>query len=176
MNNLLAIATVIIIVLLVFLAVIWRIQRSSTYKAVGAELDFMDEVFFERYLAMLFCRMGYQVRRVNYADNVSTLVATSNGVSYVIQARRNRRKVNIKAIEDAIATRKHLKCERAIVVTNHFFSNGARQVAKANQVITMDRHDLIQELTQSTGNKADHNSPISRDNSIDSLGTVRREK
>ena len=32
-------------------------------------------------------------------------MAARNGVSYVIQARRNRRKVRIRAIEDAIATR-----------------------------------------------------------------------
>jgi restriction system protein len=73
-------------------------------------------------------------------------MAARNGVSYVIQARRNRRKVGIRAIEDAIATRKHLKCERAIVVTNHFFSNQARKIAKANQVLTLDRHDLIKEM------------------------------
>ena len=116
---------VIIVALLFILAavlfILWRKQRSTYSRATGVGLDFMDEAAFERYLALLFTRMGYQVRRVNYADNVSTLMAARNGVSYVIQARRNRRKVGIRAIEDAIATRKHLKCERAIVVTNHFF-------------------------------------------------------
>lgn len=135
-----------VLILALFLFVIWFIQRSSNSKAIGTEFDHMDEAVFERYLALLFTRMGYQVRRVNYADNVSTLMATSNGVSYVIQARRNRRKVGIRAIEDAIATRKHLKCERAIVVTNHYFSSHARQIAKANQVLTLDRHDLIKEM------------------------------
>ena len=141
---------VIIVALLFILAavlfILWRKQRSTYSRATGVGLDFMDEAAFERYLALLFTRMGYQVRRVNYADNVSTLMAARNGVSYVIQARRNRRKVGIRAIEDAIATRKHLKCERAIVVTNHFFSNQARKIAKANQVLTLDRHDLIKEL------------------------------
>lgn len=141
---------VIIVALLFILAavlfILWRKQRSTYSRATGVGLDFMDEAAFERYLALLFTRMGYQVRRVNYADNVSTLMATRDGVSYVIQARRNRRKVGIRAIEDAIATRKHLKCERAIVVTNHFFSNQARKIAKANQVLTLDRHDLIKEM------------------------------
>lgn len=130
-------------VLAVVLFILWRRTHS---KAAGVGLDFMDEAAFERYLALLFTRMGYQVRRVNYADNVSILMATRDGVSYVIQARRNWRKVGIRAIEDAIATRKHLKCERAIVVTNHFFSNQARKIAKANQVLTLDRHDLIKEM------------------------------
>lgn len=141
---------VIIVALLFILAavlfILWRKQRSTYSRATGVGLDFMDEAAFERYLALLFTRMGYQVRRVNYADNVSILMATRDGVSYVIQARRNRRKVGIRAIEDAIATRKHLKCERAIVVTNHFFSNQARKIAKANQVLTLDRHDLIKEM------------------------------
>jgi restriction system protein len=137
---------VVFLVLALFLVVVWYIQRSANSKAIDTDFDFMDEAVFERYLALLFTRMGYQVRRVHYADNVSTLMATSNGVSYVIQARRNRRKVGIRAIEDAIATRKHLKCERAIVVTNHFFSSQARQIAKANQVLTLDRYDLIREM------------------------------
>lgn len=137
-----------LLVIFLGIMIIWKKQPGSTNKAAAIELDLMDEEVFERYLAMLFTRMGFQVRRINYADNVSTLVATGHGVSYVIQARRNRRKVGIRAIEDAIATRKHLKCERAIVVTNHFFSSQARQMAKANQVITMDRHDLIKELTR----------------------------
>lgn len=141
---------VIIVALLFILAavlfILWRKQRSTYSRATGVGLDFMDEAAFERYLALLFTRMGYQVRRVNYADNVSILMATRDGVSYVIQARRNWRKVGIRAIEDAIATRKHLKCERAIVVTNHFFSNQARKIAKANQVLTLDRHDLIKEM------------------------------
>jgi len=138
----------VLLLLVIIGVVIWLKQRGSANQAAGAELDQMNEAVFERYLALLFTRMGYQVRRVNYADNVSTLVATGHGMSYVIQARRNRRKVGIRAIEDAIATRKHLKCERAIVVTNNYFSSQARQMAKANQVITMDRNDLIKELSR----------------------------
>ncbi|HQE23961.1 MAG TPA: restriction endonuclease [Syntrophomonadaceae bacterium] len=144
----LVLVLMVLLLLVVLMVAIWNTQRGYTSRAVGAELDQMDEAVFERYLALLFTRMGYQVRRINYADNVSTLVATGHGLSYVIQAQRNRHKVGIKAIKDVIATRKHLKCERAIVVTNHFFSNQARQMAKANQVITLDRHDLIKELAR----------------------------
>jgi len=143
----------------IFLLVRGRMRLSNRRRALGAELDEMDEAVFERYLAMLFTRMGYQVRRINYVDNVSTLVATGHGMSYVIQARRNRRKVGIKAIKEVIATRKYLKCERAIVVTNHFFSNKARQMAKANQVITLDRHDLIKELGRIKSSGAKINNP-----------------
>lgn len=138
----------IIIVIALAVAVIWWIQNSHKTAALGTQLDFMDDAVFERYLAMLFARMGYQIRRVNYAGSVRTLVATKNGISYVIQARRNNNRVGAKAIEEVVESRKYYKCERAIVVTNHYFSKRALQEARHNQVVTLDRHHLIKELAR----------------------------
>lgn len=132
--------------------------RRKTKARNETRLDLMDDAAFERYLALLFARLGYQIKRTNYAGHVRTLVATKNGISYVIQARRNHRRVGAKAIEDVMSSRSYYKCERAMVVTNHFFSKKARQKAKANRIVILDRHDLIKELVC-----LEQNRPVSVD-------------
>lgn len=150
------IALLIGVLILVAILLLRTSKRNQQAASFSYQLDRLDDAVFERYLALLFTRMGYQIRPVNYAGQTRTLVATKNGISYVIQARRNRKTVGIKAIEDAVATRRYLKCERAIVVTNHYFSSRARRAAKLNRVLTLDRHDLIKELSHLGPNNLDY--------------------
>ncbi len=58
------------------------------------DVDAMSGYDFERYLAILFSKLGFHVQRTaRHGDFGADLVASSKGERVVVQAKRHRRKV-----------------------------------------------------------------------------------
>ena len=111
----------------------WEQQKLA--KSGIADIDKMDGKTFEKYLKVFFEKLGYKVERTKYiGDYGADLVATNNGVKTVIQAKRYKSKVGIKAVQEAVASKGYYKCDRAMVVTNNYFTNQARTLASRNKV------------------------------------------
>lgn len=77
------------------------------------------------------------------------LEALFHGVA--IQAKRFKRKVGIKAIQEAVAAKGYYDCSQAMVVTNSFYTLQAVKLAKANDVQLWDRNDLIKAILSLKG-------------------------
>lgn len=58
-----------------------------------------------------------------------------------VQAKRYNSSVGIKAVQEIISGREFYKTDNAIVVTNSYFTNPARQMAKECHVELWDRED-----------------------------------
>lgn len=116
-----------------------RISRSGLN-----DIDKMDGLTFEKYLQTLFKKLGYKVERTAYVgDYGADLIVEKNGVRSVIQAKRHKNKVNIKAIQEVVASKAKYNCTEAIVVTNNYFTKAAIDLAKANKVELWDRDKLV---------------------------------
>lgn len=107
----------------------------------------MDGKTFEKYLEVLFEKLEYRVERTKYiGDYGADLVTTKDGVKTIIQAKRYKNKVSIKAVQEAVAAKGYYGCSSAMVVTNNFYTKPAVDLAKANDVQLWDRNDLIKAL------------------------------
>jgi restriction system protein len=119
-----------------------RLLASGIY-----EIDRMDGRTFEQYLAALFMQLGHEVELTQYVgDYGADLVTRKDGVRTVVQAKRYRGKVGVKAIQEAVAAKGYYRCAEAMVVTNSTFTNQAVALAKANGVTLWDRERLIKAL------------------------------
>ncbi|NNG67526.1 restriction endonuclease [Caldanaerobacter subterraneus] len=102
---------------------------------------------FESFIYDLFERMGYSVRLTpSSRDQGIDLIATKNGLSIGIQAKRYSTKVSNKAIQEAVAGMKYYNLSKVIVITNNYFTKSAIQLAEANEIILWDRTILTEKI------------------------------
>lgn len=112
-----------------------------------AEIDKLNGEDFEKYLEILFHKLGYSVRCTPYrGDFGADLVLQKDGAQTVVQAKRSKRSVGVKAVQEAVAAKEYYQCDNAMVVTNSHYSQQARKLAAANKVELWDRTQLVNQL------------------------------
>lgn len=108
------------------------------------DIDRMTGTMFERCLADLFARQGYQVEHTGrLGDYGADLVVTRDAQRSVVQAKRWTRQVGVRAVQEAVAAKGIYHCTHAMVVTNSSFTHQARRLAEANGVELWDRKQLV---------------------------------
>src|SRR6266545_773584 len=142
-----------LILLLVAIAAVrgvaWLVAERRLACSGIREIDEMDGITFERRMAVLFRNLGYRVARTQArGDYGADLVLEKDGVRAIVQAKRWTKNVGVKAIQEAVAAKPMYHCSRAIVVTNRYFTEQAKRLAKANDVGLWDRNDLVRALTR----------------------------
>jgi restriction system protein len=139
-------AALLVFMLLVKAGVYLR-RRRRYAKAGIADIDYFNGKEFEQYLEVLFQKLGYHVRRTPYqGDFGADLVLQRGGEKTVVQAKRYNRRVGVKAVQEAVASKDYYRCDKAMVVTNSFFSRQAEALAKANRVELWDRDTLASRI------------------------------
>jgi len=127
--------------------ILYLLEKQKLAKSGIADIDSMDGKKFEKYLEVLFERLGYKVERTRYiGDYGADLVTQKNGVKTVIQAKRHKNKVGVKAIQEAVAAKGYYNCDKAMVITNSYFTTQAKELAVKNGVDLWDRKDLVKNL------------------------------
>jgi restriction system protein len=77
-----------------------------------------------------------------------------------VQAKRYTRRVSVKAVQEAVAAKDYYHCDKAMVVTNSYFSRQAEALAKANRVELWDRDALVSRLLASKRATAAESLPL----------------
>src|SRR3989339_391085 len=115
-------------------------------KAGMFEIDKMSGDDFERYLAMLFEKLGYRVQIVgsHKGDYGTDLILEKQGVRTAVQAKCWHNSVGIKSIQEVYGSLHFYNCTKAIVVTNNYFTQQAKRLAETNNVELWDRYKLTQ--------------------------------
>ena len=91
--------------------------------------------------------MGYKVKttpRTN--DYGADLILTKDGDKIVVQAKRWNDPVGNSAVQEVVAAKAYYKANRAMVVTNSYFTSNARSLAHVNNVELWDRSNLVKKL------------------------------
>lgn len=83
-------------------------------------------------------------------DYGADLVLEKDGARAVVQAKRWSRNVGVKAVQEAVAAKPLYRCDYSMVVTNRYFTEQARRLAKANDVRLWNRDDLVGALLANT--------------------------
>nr|WP_242236412.1 restriction endonuclease [Bacillus cereus group sp. BfR-BA-01316] len=108
------------------------------------EIDKMDGRQFEEYLSSLYESLGYQTEVTKGSgDFGADLVLKNNNETIIVQAKRYSNKVSLQAVQEIVAAKGYYIANHAWVVTNNYFTEPARKLAAANDVLLIDRDLLI---------------------------------
>ncbi len=108
-------------------------------------VDRMSGMDFERFVANLLYRMGYQQVKLTPGSNDQgvDILAEWQGVRYAFQCKCYASPLNNKAIQEVTAGKVFWGCEKAVVVTNTYFNHNAIQVAELTGTELWDRDVLM---------------------------------
>lgn len=124
------------------------ILRNKKLAASGiADIDVMDGKTFEDCLGALFARQGYKVEVTPYkGDWGGDLVIVKDGVRTVVQAKRYKKAVGVRAVQEVVAAMPKYHCTQSMVVTNAVFTKQAQELARVNKVHLWNRDTLVEKL------------------------------
>lgn len=110
------------------------------------KIDNMTGQEFEQILIKLLLNQGYtDIEGTKYTGDYGVdIVACKDGLKCAIQCKRFNDKVSVHAVQEIVAGRKHYKCDKAIVITNNYYTNNAKTLAFSNKVELWDRDNVIQ--------------------------------
>jgi HJR/Mrr/RecB family endonuclease len=109
------------------------------------EVDEMTGKEFEIFLDFHFKKLGYSVTLTqNSQDYGADLILYKDGSTTVVQAKRSKNPVGIKAVQEVAGAVRHYKGNKARVITNNRFTENAYNLAKSNDVELWDRKRLIE--------------------------------
>ena len=116
----------------------------SKDKTIAIEnIDTLNGYEFENFLKILFEKMGYNVKNTPLSgDQGADLVIERFGEKIVVQAKCYSNKVPNKAVQEVVASKAQYNADKAIVVTNNYFTNSAIELANSNGVELINRDKL----------------------------------
>jgi restriction system protein len=131
--------------LVIAIPLIQDIRREQRLKESGIrEIDQMSGQNFEEYLKVLLKSLGYRVKLTpSTGDYGADLVLTTSELRIIVQAKRYKKNVGIKAVQEIASAKSHYKANECWVITNSFFTEPAKKLASSNQVRLVDRDLLI---------------------------------
>ena len=107
------------------------------------DVDNMPGITFEHYVARLLEHQGFKTTITKGSGDLGIdIIAHKSGSQYAVQCKRYKSNIPRNAVSDAVAGKQHYRCREAMVVTNRFFTPGAKQLAKSTRCILIDRDAL----------------------------------
>lgn len=124
--------------------VIRKIYLARRFQKAGMlDVDRLTGRQFEQYLQFLFEKLGFKTSLTPpQGDFGADLILERDGLRTAVQAKRFAGTVGVEAVQQVVAAMPFYECNRAIVVTNSYFSKRAQDLAKANHVELWDRKKL----------------------------------
>lgn len=121
-----------------------KLRRSGIF-----EVDEMSGITFENYLKSLLKMQGFAVQMTPAAgDYGADLILTKNNEKIVVQAKRYKKKVGVRAVQEIVSAKGHYQASACWVITNNYYTQQAVNLAKSNQVRLIDRDELITWMIQ----------------------------
>lgn len=122
-----------------------KILSGENSKLNITEIDLeMDGYDFEKYSAKLLENNGFKNVEVTQfsGDFGVDIIAYKDEVKYAIQCKKYSSPVGVKAVQEVIGSKTMNNCHVAVVLTNNYFTNSAKELAKQNNVLLWDRNKL----------------------------------
>jgi restriction system protein len=109
------------------------------------EVDEMTGKEFENFLYVHFRNFGYGVTLTQDSqDYGADLILYKDGSKTVVQAKRSKNPVGIKAVQEVAGAVRHYKGNKGIVITNNRFTENAYNLAESNDIELWERKRLIE--------------------------------
>lgn len=120
------------------------VRVKSKYLNSGMkEVDTMSGTEFENFLLAHFEKQGYKGSTTQASNDFGAdLVLKKDGELIVIQAKRHKGKIGIKAVQEVSGAINFYSATKGIVVTNNYFTPAAVKLAEASKIELWDRKSL----------------------------------
>lgn len=120
----------------------------TDYRNIEEELEKIDMftgVQFEQYISTLLKREGYSNIKLTKTsgDYGVDIIAEKDGLKCAIQCKRYHNNIPINAIQEIKSGKTYYKCDKAMVITNSYYTQNAKNLASSTGVQLFDRDDLI---------------------------------
>lgn len=114
-------------------------NRLKRHKQSTAEIDTMSWKEFEMFVGKWLKMNGFtDVELTEYYDLGVDITARKNNQTWGVQVKHYSNIVGIDAVRQVVGALKQYKCDRAMVVTNSYFSLPAKRLAKSNNCVLID--------------------------------------
>lgn len=124
-----------------------RLSKAGIY-----DIDQMKGIEFEQYLAVLFKRLGYHVKNTPGSNDYGADLILDNGKErFVIQAKRYKSKVGIKAVQEINSAKAYYNAQEGWVITNNYFTTSAINLSKSTNIKLVDRNQLADLILKING-------------------------
>lgn len=130
--------------LVVALLILRKVRRALRIRALRMDqVDLMTGTEFEDYVGRVLAHQGFRVKRLGGSgDQGCDLLLTRDGRRTACQVKRYAKSVGNGAVQEAVASMAFHRCDAAMVVTNSWFTSGARALARANGCRLVARDEL----------------------------------
>lgn len=139
----------------IILVSLWRAKRfirRMEQSGISA-VDQMTGRQFEEYVGALFASQGYDIKYTPATgDYGADLILKKGQEAIVVQAKRYKQTVGVKAVQEVIPAIKMYNATAAWVITNSTYTKQSMTLAKRNHVRMIDRDELIQMSIVMKGN------------------------
>ncbi|WP_299293568.1 restriction endonuclease [Nitrosopumilus sp.] len=129
--------------------------RTNIQKLNMFQADRLDGNAFQEFVAELLKSDGFSdvVVTGKSGDQGGDVLATKDGTKYVFQAKRYSidRKVSNGAVQEAHGAVAYYDADVGIVITNSFYTNGARELATKIGIVLWNRKDVIKLIENFNG-------------------------
>lgn len=149
-------AVLVLLAEIVIIAFAYQIyEQLKIYWAGLPEIDKMTGEQFEKYLVILFQKLGYSVDHFSQShpgnEYGTDLIITKDGQKTAVQAKRYRQieHVDNTAVEKLVAAKAMFNCDHALVVTNSSFTENAHYAANKLNVELWGRKELANYILES---------------------------
>ena len=121
-----------------------RLLQSNIY-----DIDLLSGEDFELFLYYFYKKHKCRVRLTPYThDFGADLVVRKRGKTIVIQAKRYRDRVGIKAVQEVIGSMAYYRAKQGMVITNSYYTQSAYVLAKSNGITLIGRNALIRMIEE----------------------------
>ena len=150
--------TGIIIILMIITLVAFTLFRKTKEKerlrkSGIKDIDTMNGIQFEYYLKELYRSQGYKVEVTKAkGDFGADLILFKDKIKIVVQAKRYSGNVGVKAVQEILAAKSYYSASAAWVVSNSDYTNAAIELAKASNVLLINREKLIKSILKMNPN------------------------
>ena len=120
-------------------------KRKGRYIEDKVDTSNMTGVEFENYLMSLLKNMGFEASGTpTTGDQGADVIASKNGKTFVIQAKRHSKPIGNKAVQEVLAARNFYNGDSGVVVTNNSFTPSAKALAVRNDITLISGREIPQ--------------------------------
>jgi len=121
-----------------------EVRRIIKLKQSNDHIDTMSWKEFEIFVAKWLKREGYvNIQLTEHYDLGVDVIAEKDGIKYGVQVKHYTNMVKIEAVRQVVVALKLYKCDRAMVITNSYFSRPAKQLAASQNCVLIERTEFL---------------------------------
>ena len=132
----------IVLTMLMYFIVV-RFTPRKRFKRDLPSIDRMDGLDFEKLIGAIYEDLGYKVEVTKASGDFGADVLTlKNGEITAIQCKRYSNLVGITAVQEVTGAIAYYKAHKGAVITNNYYTEAAKTLAKVNHIELIDRKGL----------------------------------